>query len=156
MTDYSAYHWAKKAKELVESIGHALVYKGSVATYADLPSSDQKIGDMWNVLSDGSNYAWDGTNWDNLSGVVDLSAYRTSADQDIIDARKFLLSITFSDNLAINSFCLSVNCPSVGFPVLLSSQQLSSTIGFIGDFILKSLRSISFSPFIVMLVYTGI
>lgn len=107
MVDYSAYHWAKKAQQWVESIGNVLRYKGSVATYADLPSSDQQIGDMYNVLADGSNYAWDGTSWDALSGIVDLSAYRTSADQDIIDSGKVPTTRTvngkaLSSNVSLN------------------------------------------------------
>ena len=62
----------------------AMHYKGTVATVADLPAS-ATIGDVYNVTATGDNYAWDGTAWDKLSGVVDLTAYRTSADQDTID-----------------------------------------------------------------------
>lgn len=86
--NHSAKGWASIAKQYSESIGAALKYKGSVATYSTLPSTGQEIGDTWNVLDTGDNYAWTGTEWDKLSGTVDLSAYRTSADQDIIDATK--------------------------------------------------------------------
>ena len=41
-------------------------YKGSVATFADLPSSGQTTGDVYNVEADGMNYAWNGTAWDAL------------------------------------------------------------------------------------------
>lgn len=59
----------------------ALLYKGTVATYAELPSESQKVGDMYNVtaadpshdLNAGENVAWNGTAWDNLGGVTDLS-----------------------------------------------------------------------------------
>lgn len=84
----SSKGWAARAEEIVSSIGPVLKYKGSVATYADLPSTGNDVGDVWNVLADGANYAWDGTAWDNLSGVVDLSAYRTAAAQDVIDSGK--------------------------------------------------------------------
>ncbi len=58
-----------------------LTYKGAVATYADLPTKDQKVGDVYNVtaadadhnLNAGENVAWNGTDWDNLGGVTDLS-----------------------------------------------------------------------------------
>jgi hypothetical protein len=50
-------------------------YKGSVASYANLPSSDQTVGDVYNVEDTGDNYAWDGTAWDKLSGTIDLSGY---------------------------------------------------------------------------------
>lgn len=85
---HSSKGWANVAKQYAESIGAALKYKGSVSTYSALPSTGQEIGDMWNVLDTGKNYAWTGTEWDDLSGVVDLSAYRTSAAQDLIDATK--------------------------------------------------------------------
>ena len=127
MVDYSAYHWAKKAQYWAESIGHALIYRGSVATYADLPSSDQKIGDMYNVLADGSNYAWDGTAWDALSGIVDLSAYRTSEDQDLIDAGK---QPTLTTGTGIN--ISSANVISVTSPTLTNVSTGTSSLSVLG------------------------
>ena len=47
--------------------------KGSVANYADLPSSGQVIGDVWNLLDTGGNYVWTGTVWDELGTTVDIS-----------------------------------------------------------------------------------
>lgn len=55
----------------------AMHYKGAVATVDELPTSAE-TGDVYNVTDTGANYAWDGTSWDELSGVVDLSAYLTS------------------------------------------------------------------------------
>ena len=55
-------------------------YKGSVATYADLPSTHD-VGDVYNVVAAygdypaGTNFAWNGTEWDALGGSIDLSAY---------------------------------------------------------------------------------
>lgn len=51
-------------------------FKGTVATYDDLPD-DAEVGDMYNVLDTGSNYAWNGTLWDKLSENIDLSSYAT-------------------------------------------------------------------------------
>ena len=48
-------------------------YKGSVATYNDLPSSGQTTGDVWDVQADGMNYAWTGSSWDALGQYVDTS-----------------------------------------------------------------------------------
>lgn len=70
----------------------AAVYKskGSVETYADLPKSDQTVGDVYNVkaadsahgIKAGDNVVWIGGNggengdgWDNLGGKVDLTNY---------------------------------------------------------------------------------
>ena len=60
-------------------------FKGSVSTYADLPSTGQEVGDTYNIetadtthdIKAGDNVAWDGTKWDDLAGTVDLSAYAT-------------------------------------------------------------------------------
>ena len=49
-------------------------YKGQVETTNDLPS-DAEIGDVYNVKSTGSNYAWDGSDWDKLSETIDLSTF---------------------------------------------------------------------------------
>ena len=57
-------------------------YKGSVATYEELPSANNEVGDVYNVETDGSNYAWDGTTWDKLGGTVDLSNYYTKSQVD--------------------------------------------------------------------------
>ena len=48
--------------------------RGSVAAVSDLPSSGNSKGDMFNILEDGSNYIWNGTNWDNQSTAVFIGA----------------------------------------------------------------------------------
>ena len=55
-------------------------YKGSVATYEELPSANNEVGDVYNVETDGMNYAWDGTTWDKLGGTLDLSNYYTKPE----------------------------------------------------------------------------
>ena len=65
-------------------------YRGSVNTYADLPVNGNAVGDVYNVVAAdasheikaGDNVVWNGNAWDNLSGVVDLSAYIKAADAD--------------------------------------------------------------------------
>lgn len=64
-------------------ISAAFIYKGSKDTYAELPASGNKTGDVWNIVTAdpthgvkaGDNVAWNGTAWDILGGVTDLSAY---------------------------------------------------------------------------------
>lgn len=56
-------------------------YKSSVNSYNDLPKSGMKVGDTYNIqtkddmhgIRPGDNVSWNGTDWDNLSGIVDLS-----------------------------------------------------------------------------------
>lgn len=44
-------------------------YKGSKPSYDDLPSNAE-AGDVWNVTDTGKNYAWTGTEWDDLGGLL--------------------------------------------------------------------------------------
>lgn len=101
--EHSAKEWSNVAKYYAETIGAALVYNGSVSTYSNLPSSGQKIGDFWNVLDTGKNYAWTGTEWDDISGIMDLSAYRTAAAQDIIDGGKQATLVSGTNIKTVNS-----------------------------------------------------
>lgn len=82
----------KALKTLVDdlraSVAAALDYKGTKDTYEDLPSENNKKGDVWNVVAAhgstpaGTNYAWDGTQWDPLGGTVDLSGYYNKSQVD--------------------------------------------------------------------------
>lgn len=82
----------KALKTLVDdlraSVAAALDYKGTKDTYDALPTEGNKKGDVWNVVAAhgstpaGTNYAWDGTQWDPLGGTVDLSGYYTKSQVD--------------------------------------------------------------------------
>nr|DAP54538.1 MAG TPA: ADP-ribosyltransferase [Caudoviricetes sp.] len=56
-------------------------FKGTKETYDDLPDSGS-VGDVWNILDSGVNYAWDGEKWDKLSETLDLSPYALNTDVD--------------------------------------------------------------------------
>lgn len=74
--------------EVDAKMSSALEYKGSKDTYADLPTTGNKKGDVWNIVNAdaahgvnaGDNVAWNGTTWDVLAGTVDLSAYMLAED----------------------------------------------------------------------------
>lgn len=74
--------------DLKASVATALDYKGTKDTYDALPTEGNKKGDVWNVVAAhgttpaGTNYAWDGTQWDPLGGTVDLSGYYTKSQVD--------------------------------------------------------------------------
>ena len=55
----------------VSSVYH---FKGSVADYDSLPTTNE-IGDVYNLLDSGANYAWTSIGWDKLSETIDLSNY---------------------------------------------------------------------------------
>lgn len=78
--------------EIDTKVSSVYRYKGSVQTYADLPSSDQVVGDVYNIetadpthsISAGDNVAWNGTTWDKLGGDIDLSDYYTKTQTDTL------------------------------------------------------------------------
>lgn len=95
-------------KVTAEQLGLTTVYqyKGSVATYADLPTTGQKVGDVWNVetadpdhgIKAGDNVAWDGAQWDTLGGNHDLSGYA-----QLNSANTFTALNTFRANIIVSN-----------------------------------------------------
>lgn len=59
-------------------------YKGSKATYADLPASGNKTGDVWNVTATGMNYVWTGTAWDALGSELSVEVITNSEIDTIV------------------------------------------------------------------------
>ena len=63
-------------------------YKGTVKSFADLPTEGLKSGDVYNIetadeahgIAAGDNVAWNGESWDKLAGFIDLSKYATIED----------------------------------------------------------------------------
>lgn len=64
-------------------------YRGSVATSSALPTSGKATGDVYNIEAAssygpaGTNVAWDGTKWDALGGLFEITAI-TNAEIDAI------------------------------------------------------------------------
>lgn len=95
-------------KVTAEQLGLTTVYqyKGSVATYADLPTTGQKVGDVWNIetadpdhgIKAGDNVAWDGAQWDTLGGNHDLSGYA-----QLNAANTFKAANTFNSNIVVRA-----------------------------------------------------
>jgi hypothetical protein len=102
-------------------------YKGSVATYADLPTTGQKVGDVWNVetadpdhgIKAGDNVAWDGAQWDTLGGNHDLSGYA-----QLNSANTFTALNTFRANIAVSS---GTTAGSQG-QIILGNKPQSATV----------------------------
>lgn len=101
-------------KVTAEQLGLTTVYqyKGSVATYADLPTTGQKVGDVWNVetadpdhgIKAGDNVAWDGAQWDILGGNHDLSGYaQLNLANTFTDLNAFRANIIVSNGTAAGS-----------------------------------------------------
>lgn len=57
-------------------------YKGSVATYEDLPTENVELGDVYNITSTGMNYAWTSDGWDALGNLFEADNYYTKEEAD--------------------------------------------------------------------------
>ena len=85
---------SKIASAISSALTTVMDYKGTVATVANLPSSGNKNGDMYHVTENGGEYAWNGTTWEELGSVMDLSDYVEDTD---------LVAITSTE---INTICV--------------------------------------------------
>lgn len=104
LTNYYKTSETYTKTEVDNKISSVYKYKGSVATYRNLIEIlDLTIGDVYNVESDGSNYAWTGTEWDKLGGNIDLSGYQTK-----IDSSHKLSSDLVDDTNNTNKFVTNV------------------------------------------------
>lgn len=120
-------------KVTAEQLGLTTVYqyKGSVATYADLPTTGQKVGDVWNVetadpdhgIKAGDNVAWDGAQWDILGGNHDLSGYA-----QLNSANIFTASNTFRANIAVSNGTAAGSQGQVIFGVKPSTATVQANI----------------------------
>lgn len=120
-------------KVTAEQLGLTTVYqyKGSVATYADLPTTGQKVGDVWNVetadpdhgIKAGDNVAWDGAQWDILGGNHDLSGY---AQLNL--ANTFTALNTFRANIAVSNGTTAGSSGSISFGVSPENETVQTKI----------------------------
>lgn len=121
-------------KVTAEQLGLTTVYqyKGSVATYADLPTTGQKVGDVWNVetadpdhgIKAGDNVAWDGAQWDILGGNHDLSGY---AQLNL--ANTFTALNTFRANIAVSNGTTAGSSGSISFGISPADETVQARIG---------------------------
>ena len=94
------------ANSAVTKLTGVMKYAGQVDNYSDLADVTKNKGDVWNIVNAdsehgikaGDNVAWNGTDWDNLSGTVDLSIYAEKADyqKTITSATANGATITFN------------------------------------------------------------
>ena len=62
---------------LKSEIVNAMYWRGTVATVDALPA-DAAVGDIYHVTATGGEHAWDGSAWQELGSILDLSAYSTT------------------------------------------------------------------------------
>lgn len=121
-------------KVTAEQLGLTTVYqyKGSVATYADLPTTGQKVGDVWNVetadpdhgIKAGDNVAWDGAQWDILGGNHDLSGY---AQLNL--ANTFTALNAFRANIIVSNGTAAGSSGNINFGISPTNETVQTRIG---------------------------
>lgn len=121
-------------KVTAEQLGLTTVYqyKGSVATYADLPTTGQKVGHVWNVetadpdhgIKAGDNVAWDGAQWDILGGNHDLSGYA-----QLNSANTFTASNTFRANIKVSNGTAAGSGGNINFGIPPTNETVQARIG---------------------------
>ena len=121
-------------KVTAEQLGLTTVYqyKGSVATYADLPTTGQKVGDVWNIetadpdhgIKAGDNVAWDGAQWDTLGGNHDLSGYA-----QLNSANTFTALNTFRANIRVSNGTAAGSSGSISFGISPADETVQARIG---------------------------
>lgn len=86
-TDLSGYY---TKVEVDQKIAGVLTYKGTLDTVEALDSVEApKTGDVYHITATGAEYAYNGTEWEELGSEVDLSAYATTASvTGMIDTAK--------------------------------------------------------------------
>ena len=82
--------WVVSAKWVADyvscRVSNLYKYKGTVNCYSDLPASWNVTGDTYNVkcaywdFPKGTNFSWNGTDWDWLGWSIDLSCYAELCD----------------------------------------------------------------------------
>lgn len=74
LTNDSGYQNESQVSALIEqAVASVFVFKGSVSTQTELPSSDQKVGDVYHVEDTGAEFAWDGTEWQELGTLITVT-----------------------------------------------------------------------------------
>ena len=132
-----------------DQITNLYTYKGSKATFAELPVVNE-VGDTWNVEEAynnhpaGTNWAWNGTEWDALAGSIDLSGYALKADvnKSVEDINKAIASNTG----AITSLqsAVATKVEQVEGHSLISAEKLALIDTNAGDIALLKAADTSF------------
>ena len=76
--------------KIAAAVASVFKYMGALSDYTDLPASDAEglaVGHVYHVGTKDSKtvnaeYAWNGSAWEELGSIIDLSAYYTSAQTD--------------------------------------------------------------------------
>lgn len=111
LSSYATQVWTNE--QIENKLGSLYSFKGSLQTYGDLLTiQNPSVGDTYNIIngnnpetheaewpsfSSGTNFAWDGDEWDSLGGSLDLSGYYKKTETDALLNTKSPISHSHDD-----------------------------------------------------------
>lgn len=110
---------AKQLASVKSTLAKVYKYKGTVATFTDLPSADVQNGDIYNVEAAYNNYPA-GTNfaaivdtdgsvtWDGLGGSIDTSDYAMKSADNVFTGVNTVIDPTSATQIANKGYVDSV------------------------------------------------
>lgn len=78
--DLSQNDFTDLYKKKLDAVNKIYVFCGSVDTYNDLPITNLKTGDTYNVKSEKKTYAWSGTTWVEIGLEIDLTQFASEEE----------------------------------------------------------------------------
>lgn len=109
--------------EIDNKISSVYKFKGSVEDVEDLPADGNTVGDVYNVVITGDNYAWTEDGWDKLAGDVDLTLYLLKTEAEDTYAKISSLS-TVATSGSYNDLLNKPTIPT-------TTNELTNDSGFI-------------------------
>ena len=109
--------------EIDSKISSVYKFKGSVEDVENLPADGNTVGDVYNVIVTGDNYAWTEEGWDKLAGDVDLTPYLLKTDAEDTYAKISSLS-TVATSGSYNDLLNKPTIPT-------TTNELTNNSGFI-------------------------
>ena len=109
--------------EIDNKISSVYKFKGSVEDVEDLPADGNTVGDVYNVILTGDNYAWTEEGWDKLAGDIDLTPYLLKTDAEDTYAKISSLS-TVATSGSYNDLLNKPTIPT-------TTNELTNNSGFI-------------------------
>lgn len=109
--------------EIDSKISSVYKFKGSVEDVEDLPADGNTVGDVYNVIITGDNYAWTEDGWDKLAGDVDLTPYLLKTEAENTYAKTSSLS-TVATSGSYNDLSNKPTIPT-------TTNELTNDSGFI-------------------------
>lgn len=112
--------------EIDQKLVSAMTYKGVKATVSELPNFGNQQGDVWHINENGSEYAWNGSSWEELgkdeNPVLYTQQSLTPEQQE--QARKNIGAVELPSGGTAGDF-LCKTASGVSWQTVLSAEEAS-------------------------------